>query len=201
MKKFYGFLFAAILLLALVGCSTGNTGGGTTTQFTVSFNTQGGSLIAAQKVNSGATVVKPANPTRNGYSFEGWFTESACTTAVDWTKTITADVTYYAKWKESTSKPPVVGELSCAEDRTQEKCLDPNTFDWNYNRFEFDGKGMEIKLYVGIAAENDPFSSGFTGERASERQVVQTNVEDEYNVKIAWTEYPAEAAWGPSRVA
>jgi uncharacterized repeat protein (TIGR02543 family) len=170
MKKFYGFLFAAILLLALVGCTNGNNGGGTTTtQFTVTFNTQGGSLIAAQKVNSGATVVKPANPTRNGYTFEGWFTDSACTTAVSWAQAITADVTYYAKWTEKSGSGSTgdVEGLSCAEDRTQEKCLDPNTFDWNYNRFEFDGKGMEIKLYVGIAAENDPFNSGFTGERAS----------------------------------
>ena len=79
MKKFYGFLFAAILLLALVGCTNGNNGGTTTTQFTVTFNTQGGSLIAAQKVNSGATVVKPANPTRNGYSFEGWYSNSSFT--------------------------------------------------------------------------------------------------------------------------
>ena len=161
-------------------------------KFYVTFDSQGGSSVPTQEVKNGDYVSKPLNPTKPEYIFDGWYQDSSCTIPVDWDKAITANVIYYAKWEKV---------LTCAEDRTQEKCLDPDTFDWNYNRFEFDGKGMEIKLYVGIAAENNPFSSGFTGERASERQVVQTNVEDEYNVKIAWTEYPAEAAWGPSRVA
>lgn len=65
---------------------------------TVTFSVNGGSAVAAQTVESGKTAVKPADPTREGYTFGGWYADEACKTAFDFTKAVTADTTVYAKW-------------------------------------------------------------------------------------------------------
>lgn len=40
--------------------------------YTVTFNSNGGSSVSPIKVNEGSTVTKPADPTREGYTFKGW---------------------------------------------------------------------------------------------------------------------------------
>jgi uncharacterized repeat protein (TIGR02543 family) len=69
--------------------------------YTVTFDTQGGSDVSAATVTSSAKVGKPNDPTRAGYDFTGWYTDAACTTAYDFTKTVTADITLYAGWTMS----------------------------------------------------------------------------------------------------
>lgn len=64
----------------------------------VKFDTQGGSSIDDQTPASGSTVAKPADPTREGYTFAGWFSNAACTKAYDFATAVTADMTLYAKW-------------------------------------------------------------------------------------------------------
>ena len=81
-----------------------------TNEFTVTFNSDGGSDVAAATVAEGGKVTKPADPTKDGFTFGGWYKESACTNAWNFeTDTVTADVTLYAKWAEGTETPdPVV---------------------------------------------------------------------------------------------
>ena len=74
---------------------SGNT---TATQYTVTFNTNGGNTIASVKVESGKTVTKPANPTKKGYTFAGWYTDSGLKNTFDFNSKITANITLYAKW-------------------------------------------------------------------------------------------------------
>jgi len=65
----------------------------------VIFDSQGGSAIEAQTVDHGELVIEPADPTKAGFTFGGWYKEAGCTNAWDFvTDTVTADVTLYAKW-------------------------------------------------------------------------------------------------------
>ena len=64
----------------------------------VKFDVRGGSVIGDQTPASGSTVTRPANPTREGYSFAGWYTDEACTEAYDFGAPVVADMTLYAKW-------------------------------------------------------------------------------------------------------
>ena len=64
----------------------------------VKFDTQGGSSINDQTPASGSAVAKPADPTREGYTFGGWYTDEACTKAYDFATAVTSDLTLYAKW-------------------------------------------------------------------------------------------------------
>ncbi len=65
---------------------------------TVTFVTGEGSPVPSQTVENGKTAVRPQDPTRNGYRFDGWFTDSACTQAYDFQLPVTGDLTLYAKW-------------------------------------------------------------------------------------------------------
>ncbi len=68
-------------------------------QYTVAFNTQGGSAIAEQKVDHGSHASEPDAPTRKSYVFAGWFKEAACVNTWIFTEEIvTTPITLYAKW-------------------------------------------------------------------------------------------------------
>lgn len=69
------------------------------TEYTVTFDARGGSETAPQQVLEGETAVRPADPTREGYTFDGWFRDEPCTQAWDFARdVIMADTTLYAGW-------------------------------------------------------------------------------------------------------
>ena len=49
-------------------------------------------------VPEGGVVTRPADPARDGWKFEGWFTDEACTEAYDFATPVTGDITLFAKW-------------------------------------------------------------------------------------------------------
>lgn len=80
--------------------SSGSAQGGSqqATYYTVSFNTQGGSSVPAQRVRAGGRATRPANPTRSGYVFQGWYASASGTRAFDFNTPINGNVTAYAHW-------------------------------------------------------------------------------------------------------
>ena len=73
-------------------------------QYTVTFDSNGGSAVEAQFVSSGAKASKPANPTRAGHVFKGWYTDKSLTEAYDFGSAVKSDLALYAKW-EKKSQP------------------------------------------------------------------------------------------------
>lgn len=72
-----------------------------TTRYTITFVTNGGTSVSSQSVLSGSMVTKPTNPTRTGYTFNGWYTNSSCTILYDFTKAVTSSITLYASWTQN----------------------------------------------------------------------------------------------------
>ena len=66
--------------------------------YTVTFNANGGSEVEAQQVEDGKTATQPTDPTKEHYTFQGWFSDEELTTAFVFATPITANVTLYAKW-------------------------------------------------------------------------------------------------------
>lgn len=66
------------------------------TLYTVTFNSNGGSDVPRQ-IRANAAATKPADPTRSGYVFAGWYTDEACTAAYEFTQPVTDNITLYAK--------------------------------------------------------------------------------------------------------
>ena len=71
----------------------------------VSFSAGEGSKVDFQTTAANGSVVKPADPTRKGYTFAGWYTDEACTEAYDFSVAVTADMTLYAKWIKNAVAP------------------------------------------------------------------------------------------------
>ena len=73
------------------------SGTGVQQTYTITYNTNGGDVIAA---TSGTTLPNPLpTPTREHYTFVGWYTDESCTQAAKAGATIDADITLYAKWE------------------------------------------------------------------------------------------------------
>lgn len=71
-----------------------------TAKLTVTFDSNGGSEVAEQKILKGQTVEQPANPTKERATFLGWYTDADCTEAYDFGKPVTENLTIYAAWEE-----------------------------------------------------------------------------------------------------
>ncbi len=70
----------------------------TVNKYTVSFETSGGSAVAAQTLKYGEKPMKPADPTKEGNAFDGWYADAALTTPFDFSAPIEGDTVVYAKW-------------------------------------------------------------------------------------------------------
>ena len=87
-------LCAAMFCLVLTGCNKDKF-------FTVTFDTQGGSDVAAiTNVANGSIIVPPAViPTKADYVFAGWYKEPACQNLWNFaTDVVKSNITLYAKW-------------------------------------------------------------------------------------------------------
>ena len=70
----------------------------TINQYTITFESNGGSVVSQIIQNYDTNVVAPVNPTRPGYTFAGWFSEEALTNAYVFDKMPASAITLYAKW-------------------------------------------------------------------------------------------------------
>jgi uncharacterized protein (TIGR02145 family)/uncharacterized repeat protein (TIGR02543 family) len=70
------------------------------TRYYVAFNSNGGSTVDTQRVICNSYTTEPTNPAKSGYKFAGWYSNSALTTAFDFTTAITANRTLYANWTQ-----------------------------------------------------------------------------------------------------
>ena len=67
-------------------------------EVTVSFNTNGGTPINPRTAFEGGFVTRPADPTRPGFNFAGWFTSQDFTTEFNFFLPLWDSTTVYARW-------------------------------------------------------------------------------------------------------
>ena len=66
--------------------------------FTVTFDSDGGSAVEAQEVIRGHQATKPADPTKEGFTFDSWQTPDG--KKFDFGSPVDSDITLKAKWTE-----------------------------------------------------------------------------------------------------
>jgi len=70
-------------------------------QYTITFETNGGTSVASIIGNYGDSVSTPDDPTREGYTFNGWYANANLTQVTTVPNTIPAqNLTLYAKWND-----------------------------------------------------------------------------------------------------
>ena len=82
------------------GSSGGGGGGSAASVYTVKFETNGGSKVANITAARNTAAKEPEAPTKDGYDFAGWYTDSALKTKYDWSAKVTKNITLYAAWTE-----------------------------------------------------------------------------------------------------
>lgn len=94
--------FACEILEGLVLTKKRSSSSGTTTRtYTAQFDTNGGSAVDKVKTDKNGKIERPADPTKEGYIFVGWYSDSKLTKPFDFSAELTANSTLYAKWKEN----------------------------------------------------------------------------------------------------
>ena len=86
-----------LLIIVFVAVDLQNPG------HTITFDTMGGTDVAPQEQMYGEALVLPVPPTREGYTFTGWYKDYAC--YEPWnadTDTIQSEMTLYAGWEKTT---------------------------------------------------------------------------------------------------
>ena len=112
LRKIASLILILSVALLIVSCTPKQSN----TEFEVAFDSDGGSLVAAQTVAKGGLVVKPEAPTKEGYSFIGWYNND-----VEWNfenDVVNEKLTLTAKWAEEHTHTPVVDKAvapTCTE--------------------------------------------------------------------------------------
>ena len=72
------------------------------TVYTVTFDSNGGSAVTAQSIESGQKATKPADPTKDGYDFKGWTLNGS---AYDFNTAVNGNITLVATWEQQQVVP------------------------------------------------------------------------------------------------
>ena len=93
---------------------------------TLTFDTMGGSAIDPVTVRHGNAVARPADPTKDKYTFIGWYVDPEFSAEYDFATVLEADKTIYAKF-ELTSTP--IGDIYVRYDVLHIKQLPDGSYD------------------------------------------------------------------------
>ena len=157
--------------------------------FTVTFDSNGGSEVVPQVVAAGERATRPEEPTKDGYKFDGWYTDAELTNSYNFFPYVEDDLVLYAKWLELYTVTFVTGEdatqieaQQIANGKYATKPEDPTreeyTFEGWYTstlydeEFDFDNTAIteDISIYAKweVAAHTVTFNTNGGAEIASQ---------------------------------
>ena len=85
-----------IVLVVLILYGVANNG------YTVTFDSRGGTDVPSQELMYGDLVEEPDPPTREGYTFAGWYSDENCRYQWDMdANQVSQSMTLYAAWEET----------------------------------------------------------------------------------------------------
>ena len=122
----------------------------TTTTYTVIFNTNGGSTIQSQTIKSGKTI-SYVEPTKSGYIFSGWYTDSNLKNEFNTLTKITDNLTLYAKWTEeitisfNSNEGSTINDIKIAKGSSIDTLPTPTKDNYNFEGWYLDS-GFNTKV-------------------------------------------------------
>lgn len=126
--------------------------------FTVTFNSNGGTAIESQTVSEGECAARPEFPTREGYTFVGWYTDSSFSEIFDFSKEISSSCTVVARWLDTGNSTDTDGDG--ITDNVEELYGTDKTL------ADTDGDGLDDYLELSIGL--NPLISDTDGDRVSD---------------------------------
>ena len=176
------------------------------TKSVLSFNTDGGNEIEAVEVYDNAKVDKPVDPVKNGYFFDGWYTDIELENAFDFAAGINGDTTLYAKYTKgvnvsfaNTGDAAVEAVLVRPNAAITEPSVVPTKADQYFNGWYADedcttafdfaaGVAVDTVVYAGW---RNPITLSFDSKDGSAVEDIQTDV----NVAITLPAAPTKEGY------
>lgn len=180
MKKIIKVALLALTATALFSCGNGKQSSNSGT-WTVQFMLNNGTEDVYKEIvveNNKSITESIADPTRNGYTFDGWYVDQACTVYFDEAgDTVTSDMKVYAKWAASgIANPNTPGQGDSSEIENDNAGTENKVYTLYFSNNKF-WEGDKMYFYV-WAGEGDPKNANWPGQ---EMEYVETN---DYNEKI-----------------
>ena len=137
LRKILCLLLLLTVAFSLAACKSSK-------KYTVIFNSDGGSAVSNQIVKNGDTVSQPADPTKDGYTFLGWYYGDE---QWNFSNPISGNITLNAKWKQI-EKPPVCTDHT--DDNKDGKCdiCDSEIVENDQDNATITINGKDIKNHV-----------------------------------------------------
>lgn len=121
---------------------------------TVTFDSNQGTAVDSQLVAVGDKVVKPADPTKKGYTFSGWFTDQDCTKAYDFDAPVNGtqpEFTLYAGWKAAAPSTVQPGAGDNGNNSSANANVNVNTVNDNGDNAASEAKATTVKTGDNLA--------------------------------------------------
>ena len=164
-------------------------------QYTITFDTAGGSEVAPITQDYNTQITAPANPTREGYAFNGWDKEIPQTMPAE-------NITITAQWKD-TEKP--TGEISVGTNKWN-TLLNNITFGLFFNETQTvtvdasDNSGDEVKIEYLLSAV-ELTEAELSGKSFTEyADAFSINPDNEYIIYVKLTDKSNNIAYISSQV-
>ena len=137
MNKTKAFMIVTIFLV--LSAIFVNVGCQRTTTYTVTFDSNGGTKVKTQEVIENEKVEEPKEPTKEGYTFKGWYLNSK---KYDFDKKVTKDLKLKAKWIKIAEEEPLSNETTNTNYNYD--------YNYNYNYYLRYATQVPYKLYTTI---------------------------------------------------
>ncbi len=138
---------------------------------TVTFDSNGGSAVQTQVVQSRGTATQPSDPVRTGFTFNGWLLDG---TTYDFTVPVVEDITLMASWTENTA--PIVDRTVSFNVDGGSAAVDSMTV--------ADGSSMTLPAYTGT--KSGYAFSGWTYNSTTFQPGQSFNVTSDVTFKAIW---------------
>ena len=96
MEKILKIILAFVFVMLVSACVAGTEVAPTV--FDITYESNGGTDVANMSAVEGRSFLEPTQPTRVGYSFNGWYSDSTLNNAYNFTYSVSGDINLYADW-------------------------------------------------------------------------------------------------------
>lgn len=121
---------------------------------TVNFDSNQGTAVDSQLVAVGDKVAKPADPTKKGYTFSGWFTDKDCTKAYHFDAAVDGtqpEFTLHAGWKAAAPSTVQPGAGDNGNNSSANANVNVNTVNDNGDNAASEAKATTVKTGDNLA--------------------------------------------------
>lgn len=154
----------------------------TIAEYTVTFNTNGGSEVKSQPVAKGSKVQRPLPPTKDGFVFDNWYTDIALTQVYDFDTQVAGNLTLYANWikAESITKELLIALVEEAQAINRNK----------YTEESIDKLYKKLEAAYTVASKANPTSQEIKDAYQALKQAISELVEVPYRATVSINYYP-----------